>query len=885
MARVVRLYKVILVGAGIALAAAAGLPAWGVVPASASVGAASSWAWKVVLGLVVLYVVVQSILARRNGGLVSAVDGRVDDLTPPPPLSKQPVPDLPAPFIAHPHVLPEHFAGRFREREALTNWFKKKRSRPVHVLVGPGGVGKSALACVWLQRDLLGRDLPHVGSDPPDVQQACRVAPRSRPEGIIWWSFDQPGAGFTVFLDEAMSYLSGGGVRTSDYLSSRSQKVESLLGYLRDHRCLLILDGFERELRAFSSLQADYRGDRHPRGKHGEERVCTDLHGAEFLRRLSTEPLEGRVLITSKLLPWELGDLDSADDLRRELRGLDEVDGVALMQSMGVKGEAEKIKSVCRPFDYHPLGLRLVAGAVKKRRENGRIHEAPRIPDAAEGRAHHAVVKAAYDALRRDAQRVLSHIAAFRRPVTAEQVAIVNPLGKTGPWPDVLKELVMRSLLIYDDQADRFGMHPIVRHHAYAQLPDPSALHKRLADHFSQVRPPVQVTSLGDLEPALELYHHLIGAERYDEACALLQDKISATLRDRLANQQMHMRLLRGLFDPAHGTKPLLRKKPERIWAINALARAYSYSGETRRAASLCEQNLPGLEGKGDRQDLLALLGNLAGVQSRLGRMEAAEGTLRRLVALSGELELRIEEAIARNRLGLLLAHRGAFDESLAELDAAFEATKETSDRQTQGVAFSYYAQRSLLMGDAEAARDAAQKARAFVEDIARREEPDEHDFVRSGWLLAASLIALADADGEDKRTRRADAERYLTDSLARCQRADLVGFMPDLLLTLAKWHHSCGKTRDAQQSANDALALADRCEYRLKQAEIHNFLARLAVESGDKNEARRHAKVARERATCDGLPHAYQPALERAQKQLAELGEHGPGEAATQAA
>jgi hypothetical protein len=71
---------------------------------------------------------------------------------------------------------------------------------------------------------------------------------------------------------------------------------------------------------------------------------------------------------------------------------------------------------------------------------------------------------------------------------------------------------------------------------------------------------------------------------------------------------------------------------------------------------------------------------------------------------------------------------------------------------------------------------------------------------------------------------------------------------------------------------AKEALAIADRCGYRLKQADCHNFLARLAVEEGDLDEAREHAQTARERAECDGPPHRYEVAFQEAERLLAEI-------------
>ena len=70
--------------------------------------------------------------------------------------------------------------------------------------------------------------------------------------------------------------------------------------------------------------------------------------------------------------------------------------------------------------------------------------------------------------------------------------------------------------------------------------------------------------------------------------------------------------------------------------------------------------------------------------------------------------------------------------------------------------------------------------------------------------------------------------------------------------------------TMPTPRHAAEALAFADRCEYRLQQADIHLFLAQLALDAGENDKAREHADIARERATCDGPPHCYKPCLDR---------------------
>jgi glutamine synthetase len=85
----------------------------------------------------------------------------------------------------------------------------------------------------------------------------------------------------------------------------------------------------------------------------------------------------------------------------------------------------------------------------------------------------------------------------------------------------------------------------------------------------------------------------------------------------------------------------------------------------------------------------------------------------------------------------------------------------------------------------------------------------------------------------------------------------------------------------EALSLAQEALEIADRCEYRLVQADCHNFLAQLALalsgveglEADDRQKAQEHAETARERAWCDGPPHRYEAAFQEAERLLEKVG------------
>ncbi len=753
---------------------------------------------------------------------------------PPPPPEPKPehvTPGPPEPDFVHPYPLQEHFTGRERERGMLTEWFTRD-GPPVLALVAIGGMGKSALAWVWVNRDL------------PALPES------SRPEGVLWWSFYEREARFSQFLDEALAYLSGGEIDPKG-VPSQHDKVRAVVSCLRQGRFLLVLDGFERELRAYASLNAAYQGDEVAEG--GDFCACTDPHAGDFLRSVAALRGRSRVLLTSRLLPRQL---EGADGCRHEgLERLDPEDAVAFFRAHGIrKGTRAEIMAACEPYGYHPLALRLLAGMIVKDPAHPRDVRAAAgytpIPDL-KAREHN-ILALAYEALGKPQRELLSRIAAFRSPVGYEAVKAISPEKDERRLKAALQELVDRQLLLFDSERGRCDLHPVVRRHAYERLGGKAGVHTRLRDYFATVPPPDKVDALEDLNPVIELYHHTVRAGQYDEARKLFRDRLSDPLYFRFGAYQLNIELLRALFPDGEDRPPRLTQESAQAWTLNDLAASYSLSGQPRRAVPLVERQNGLQEKAGDKLNLAIGLGNLAYNQLALGQLRAAEANLRRKLEMNaGEFEA----AVGHQELGRLLAFEGAFEEAARELEASTRQWERTGDKQGLCLDQAYLALRALLMGDAQAALEAAGQARQLA-DVER----NERDIIRAEWLLGAALTGLG---------QLGEAEGHLTEALTRCRRINLIELEPDILLAWARWHRAKGEHDQALAHTQEALAIADRCEYRLKQADIHNFLARLALDAGDRATARRHAEIARERALCDGSPHCYKPALEEADRLL----------------
>ncbi len=796
-----------------------------------------------------------------------------------PPSDKLPVVQpIIQPDFVHPYPLQANFTGRKKERGALTTWFVQ-REQPVYAVVAIGGMGKSAVTWVWVLQDLLGLRT--------FTKEACAVEQENRPEGVLWWSFYDSKARFASFLDRALEYASGGAVDPRG-IPSEHDKADKLIDLLEKRDILLVLDGFERELRAYASLNAPYMGDGEERHEVTEQRVCVDPHAAYFLQWAASLPLRGRILMTTRLMPRDLegNDGNPLDGCaNNELKGFDPADVAAFFRAEGIKGMPSEIKAACAPYAYHPLAVRLLAGAIiRDKRKPRDIETAKRHVVTAElkGKDKHHILQVAYDELAAKRRKILSQIAAFRNPMTFETLAAVLPVSGAHELEVILDELVERGLLLCNDGL--YDLHPVVRQYAYERLTDKEGVHTRLRDHFSAVPMPQdteKVKCIENLDPVIELYHHTVRAGQFDEACDVFYVRLQDVLYYRFGAYDRCIELLCALFPEGEplvkdgqAKVPRLTKESDQAWALNALACCCSASGQPRRALPLFELQNKLRDDAKDEMNLAIGLENLACMaQLHLGQLGAAEENLRRSIALSREIRDALGVADACQNLGLLLACLGGFGESETELDAAVRGFKEQEKTQGEGIVECSRALRAIIMGDAQAALAAARHALELWHKTARERFRYERDRVRVEWLVGWALTALAEERPGDVASLLAEAEQHLTEALTRCRNINMVDHEPDILLAWARWHFAKGDAVRASQWAAEALFIADRCEYRLKQADIHNFLARLALDAGDKAAARSEAGIAKERAWCDGPPHCYKPALDEAERLLKEIG------------
>ena len=786
---------------------------------------------------------------------------KVEEEIQPAELSIAPASALPPnPCLAHPYPLQENFTGRIHERQMLSDWFVNDQ-RPILALTAMGGMGKSALAWAWLQRDVLGLPLPGLVPDPREAVERCQVPENKRPEGVLWWSFYEAEASFAAFVEKALIYVSNGKVDPAT-IPSAYDKVRELVNLLQKRNMLIVLDAFERELRAYASLSVAYRGDTVAEDTQDDYRACTDIHAAYFLRWTAALTLQSRVLLTSRLLPLELDDL--AGCRREHLNAMDPDDATTFFHAQGVEGTRAEIQAACEPCGYHPLTLRLLSGL---------IANDPTLPGDIAAVAgydligdlvtrEHSVLTMAYDALRPPLRELLSRLAAFRWPVEYEVAAMLSPFESKRELGLAFKELADRGLIFFDQGRWRYDLHPIIRAYAYDRLANKESIHRQLRDYFAAAPMPEldQIDSMDDLGPIIELYHHTVCAAQYDEAARLFHDYLADPLYYYFGAYRTEIDLLRPLFASDLGL-PRLKEQSAQAWTLNVLASAYTCAGQPNRVITLLKTHNTLQEELGDLSGLAIGQENLASVQLDLGKFKEAEWNLRRSITWSQETGHLGIEATGRLTLGRMLAYEGAFEEASQEIEAAIRIQAKTGRVVSQVMSLIHRGQLALLTGVPQLALETANLALQVSEQapLAPPVVYPARSSVWAYWLLATAHLELK---------HLVEAEAHLTEALTRCHQINLVELEPDILLSWARWHRENEAREQARRCAEEALSIAVRSEYRLKEAEIHNFLAQWEMDEGDANaaQARKHAESAKKRAWCDGPPYCYKIALDEAE-------------------
>ena len=297
------------------------------------------------------------------------------------------------------------FHGRQTEIAQLSQWLLDDQCRLVGIL-GMGGLGKTTVVTRLAEQ----------------VQEHFQY--------LIWRSLrNMPPlaeilADWILILSDQQTY---------NLPSEIDKQITLLLDYLRQKRCLLILDNAE------SILQAG--------AKAGHYRAGYEDYG-QLLQRIGNGRHQSCLLLTSREKPHQFGSMEGANTLVRtlSLTNIDLAAGQAILQDRGLTGTTESWNILLDRYSGNPLALKLVAETVRELFW-GEITDFLQEESTIFGGIRD-LLSQHFDRLSVLGQEVLIWLAIEREPVSPDQLQenIINPISRRDLL-ETLRNLHRRSLL------------------------------------------------------------------------------------------------------------------------------------------------------------------------------------------------------------------------------------------------------------------------------------------------------------------------------------------------------------------------------------------------------------------------------------------------------
>ena len=217
------------------------------------------------------------------------------------------------------------FYGRTAELATLEQWVVPDRCRLIGLL-GMGGIGKTALS----------------------IKLAEQV--KSEFEFVIWRSL-RNAPPLQALLVELIGLLSS--QQQTELPDQIDARIGLLIGYLRNARCLVILDNLE------SILRSDDRT--------GAYRDGYEAYG-QLLRCVGDTQHQSCLVLTSREKPKGLGTKEGKAAPIRSLclSGLNAAAGEAILSDKGLVSQAQDCRVLVQRYAGNPLALRIVATTIQE---------------------------------------------------------------------------------------------------------------------------------------------------------------------------------------------------------------------------------------------------------------------------------------------------------------------------------------------------------------------------------------------------------------------------------------------------------------------------------------------------------------------------------------
>jgi WD40 repeat protein len=317
------------------------------------------------------------------------------------------------------------FYGRTQELKTLDRWINKDRCRLIEILA-IGGMGKTALAVKLAQQQ------------------------QEQFEFVVWRSLRNAPL-LTDLLAETIALISK--QQEIELVVAPDLHISRLLHYLREHRCLLILDNVESILLSGSprNYLAGYEG-------YGE-----------LFRQVAESAHQSCMLLTSREQVAEVANFagDRLPVRVLPLDGLSIAAGMAILDDKGLPLTIENGQELVDLYAGNPLALKIVSTSILELFD-GQVAEFLG-QGAAVFNGIRVLLEQQFDRLSAVEQQIMHWLAIDREWVSVKDLqSDLLPTVSTGQLLESLEYLQGRSLIERKD--GRFTQQPVVMEYAIEQL-------------------------------------------------------------------------------------------------------------------------------------------------------------------------------------------------------------------------------------------------------------------------------------------------------------------------------------------------------------------------------------------------------------------------------
>ncbi len=479
------------------------------------------------------------------------------------------------PYINHPYAIVKNFTGRREELQQLTEWLNYQ-TEPMCILEAIGGMGKSSLSWKWLHDEIISKNIQF--------------------DGIVWWScYDQI---FEDFIDHLYEYCIPEAQRNKQ---RQIDKTTEVVAALSNHKFLLIFDGFERILKGYAymtamyfeedSISNDREKDTITETFDVRQRTPITPKAEKLLKSLCAG--KSKTLITTRLNPATVEGLGGIKHI--QLTGLSKTDTIAFLKLEGISGTESDMVRAGAVYNNHPLMLKLLSSALKRsftkdiKKAFTDSYFTEKIINEKEPKK---ILDTSFRLLNKYEQKVALTISVFRTTFNfnaARALFTFDPKKELFPKMNskkleaILIELCNLGFILHNEHSQLFDFHPIMRSYLYNTLTGKDNVHQLAADYFNRIPQKDKVISLTDLEPVIELFHHLIRGNNFAQAYSLYISRLSTPLQIQLSQNRICVELLIQLL----GTKNILPNQISKTTQghfFNNLAFCYLKLGEMDNA-------------------------------------------------------------------------------------------------------------------------------------------------------------------------------------------------------------------------------------------------------------------------------------------------------------